>query len=118
MIEIGSRARRQPPPPRVVFEALIQPDRDPARPWLNLRDGERRPRVIESDEPSLVVWSTLWPTLPGAQIRFELSAHEHETLLRWTLLTPAPLDDPGLVGALRKRMNVMVNAHLRSTFGQ
>ncbi|HET8583861.1 MAG TPA: hypothetical protein VFL65_11465 [Jatrophihabitans sp.] len=30
MIEIGSRLRSQAPPPHIVFEALTQPDRDPA----------------------------------------------------------------------------------------
>lgn len=101
-----------------MFEALVNPDRDPARPWLNLREEEQRPRVLEFDRPSLVVWSTLWPTLPAAQVRFELCASGQETLMRWTLLTPEPLDDPGLVGHLRKRMNRMINADLRYTFGQ
>ncbi|MEU4751598.1 hypothetical protein AB0F93_11535 [Micromonospora tulbaghiae] len=40
MIEAGSRMRGQAPPPAVVFEALTEPDRDPARPWLRLLDDE------------------------------------------------------------------------------
>jgi hypothetical protein len=32
----------------VVFEALTQPDRDPARPWLLLLDDERLPDVIDA----------------------------------------------------------------------
>jgi hypothetical protein len=118
VIELGSRARRQPPPPRVVFEALTNPDRDPARPWLHLRDDEIRPRILEVEEPRLVVWSSLWPKLLDAQIRFDLSADGSETSLRWTLLAPEPLPDHAVVGHLRKRMNRLVNADLRFTFGQ
>ncbi|GAA3392833.1 hypothetical protein [Cryptosporangium minutisporangium] len=118
MIEVGSRVRRQPPPPRVVFEALTNPDRDPARPWLQLRDDEVPPRILEAEEPALVVWSSIWRKLPDARIRFDLSAHGLETNLRWTLLAPEPLSDEAFVGHLRKRMNRLINADLRFTFGQ
>lgn len=119
MTEIGSRARTQPPPPHVVFEALTQPDRDPARPWLNARSDEVPPRILESTEPTLVVWSSIWRKLPDARIRFDLTPDGNGgTRLRWTLFAPAPIDDPALVGHLRKRMNLVINAHLRFTFGQ
>jgi hypothetical protein len=59
VLVIGSRAKSQPPPPWVVFEALTQPDRDSARRWLRLLDDERRPEIVEAHEHSLVVWSSL-----------------------------------------------------------
>jgi hypothetical protein len=73
VIEIGSRRRNQPAPPHAVFEALADPDRDPARPWLTLLDDELRPQVVRSE---------------------------------------------ALVGHLGKRLNQLINANLRYTFGQ
>jgi hypothetical protein len=63
MLEAGSRKRNQPAPPHIMFEALTQFDRDPARPWLELPDA-------------------------------------------------------ALVGHMRKRLNQLINANLRFTFGQ
>ncbi|MEE3920873.1 hypothetical protein V2I01_29940 [Micromonospora sp. BRA006-A] len=40
------------------------------------------------------------------------------TRLRWTLLVAEPLPDPSLLGHLRKRLNQLINANLRYTFGQ
>jgi hypothetical protein len=120
MLEAGSRKRNQPAPPRVLFEALTQPDRDPARPWLVLLDDEQRPRLVETDEPSLVVWSSLWIKRPDAVVRFDLPLDfsGYGTDLRWTLLVDEPMPDPALVGHLRKRLNQLINANLRFTFGQ
>lgn len=42
MPEIARRRRTQPPPPRIVHQALTDPDRDPTRPWLILREDEQR----------------------------------------------------------------------------
>jgi hypothetical protein len=120
MLEAGSRKRGQPAPPRVVFEALTEPDRDRGRPWLNLRDGEQRPRVVEAQEPALVVWSSLWTERPDALVRFELPPDRtgQGTDLRWTLFLDDPMPDPGLLGHLRKRVNQLINADLRYSFGQ
>ena len=120
MIEVGTRRRPQPAPPRFVFEALTQPDRDPARPWLVLLDDEQPPRVLEAVDPELVVWSSLWPRRPDARIRFDVlpDAGGEGTALRWTLLVEEPEPDASLLGHLRRRLNVLVNANLRFTFGQ
>jgi len=120
MIEAASRARNQPAPPHVLFEALTQPNRDPYRPWLHLLDDEQRPQVLEADQPSLVVWSSLWVRRPDARIRFDLPYDKDRqgTDLRFTLLVDEPVPDASLLGHLRKRLNQLINADLRYTFGQ
>lgn len=119
VIDVASRKRNQPPPPRVVFDALIEHDRDPARPWLDLRDDEHRPRVVRAHGASTVVWSSLWTKRPDAIVQFELSPSvDGGTALRWTLYVDEPLPDAAAVGHMRKRLNQLINANLRFTFGQ
>ena len=120
MIEAGSRKRHQAPPPHILFEALTEPDRDPARPWLRLLDDENPPRVLQARPPGLVIWSSLWTKRPDAVVRFDLPASVNRlgTDLRWTLLVDDPLPDPPLLGHLRKRLNRLINEDLRLTFGQ
>ena len=120
MIEVGTRRRNQPAPPWAVFEALTEPDRDPARPWLTLLDDEQPPRILEVRGPGLVVWSSLWRKRPDARVRFDLEpdAGHQGTALRWTLLVEPPEPEPALLGHLRKRLNQLVNADLRFSFGQ
>ena len=119
MLEAGSRQRNQPAPPHVVFEVLTDPGRDPARPWLLLLDDERSPQLIDAREPDFVVWSSLWDKRPDARVRFDLASDGAAgTNLRWTLLVGEPLPDPSLLGHLRNRLNVLINANLRYTFGQ
>ena len=117
MIVLGTRGKEQPPPPHVVHEALVTPNRDPARQWLQLLDDEVPPVVLEATAPSLVVWSSIWVKRPQAQVRFDLEQAGQGCYLRWTL---TDVDDPGdaLVGHMRKRLNVLVNAELRCSFGQ
>jgi hypothetical protein len=119
VLEAGSRQRSQPAPPHVVFEALTDPGRSPARPWLSLLDDEQPPQLIDAGKPDLVVWSSLWKKRPDARIRFDLASDGAAgTRLRWTLLVEEPLPDPSLLGHLRKRLNELINANLRYTFGQ
>lgn len=55
---------------------------------------------------------------PDAVIRFDLTADSGcGTNLRWTLFLDDPLPDAGLMGHLRKRMNQLINANLRYSFG-
>jgi hypothetical protein len=120
VIEAGRRKRNQPAPPRACFEALTKPNRDPMRQWLKLADDEQPPTVIEAIEPDLVLWSSLWPARPDAVIRFDLpfDAERQGTDLTWTLLVEEPEPDAPLLGHLRKRINVLINAELRYSFGQ
>ena len=119
MIEIGSRRRNQPAPPHIVFEALTQPDRDPHRRWLELLDDEQRPKVVESEPPARVVWSSIWRKRPDAIVEFDLPTDGGGgTALRWTLRVKEPARDGALVGHMCKRLNQLINANLRYTFGQ
>lgn len=96
----------------------MQPNRDPARPWLRVLDDEQLPTVGQTQEFTLVTWSSLWLKRPDAVVRFDLSGGSSGTNLRWTLLVDDPPPDDALVGHLRKRMNQLINANLRYTFGQ
>jgi hypothetical protein len=117
MLAAGSRGRDLPAPPRIVFEALTQPDRDPARPWLSLLEDEIAPVVIDAVANTRVVWSSMWPSRPDAQVHFDLATGSG-TYLRWTLWVDEPVPDASKLGHLRKRLNLLINANLRYTFGQ
>lgn len=119
MLEAGSRRRSQPAPPHVVVEALTDVDRDATRRWLLLLPDEHPPLLISTKAPDLVVWSSLWQKRPDARIRFDVASDGAAgALLRWTLLVEEPMPDPSLLGHLRKRLNELINANLRYTFGQ
>jgi hypothetical protein len=120
MVEAGRRQRNQPAPPRAVFEALTQPNRDPDRQWLVLRDDEVPPRVLESVSPRVVVWSSLWTKRTDARIRFDLppDGGGYGTDLCWTLTVDDPMPEDDLLGHLRKRINELINRDLRISFGQ
>lgn len=118
MVDIGTRQRNQPAPPHVIFSALTDPERPGARPWLRLLQDESRPQIVTSEEPRYVVWSSIWPRRPDAIIRFDLLPGGSGTDLRWTLSAEQPIPDEALLGHLRKRMNQLINADLRVSFGQ
>lgn len=75
---------------------------------------------MEAVRPHVVVWSSLWPQRPDALIRFDLppDASGQGTELTWTLLMQEPEPHPALLGHLRKRINQLINAELRCSFGQ
>lgn len=119
VIEIGSRKRAQPAPPWVVFEALTQPDSDPYRPWLKLLADEQHPRIVRSEPASAVVWSSIWTKRRDAVVEFELTpSPDGGTTLRWTLHVDDPIPPEPLVRHMRSRLNQLINADLRFTFGQ
>lgn len=120
MPEAGRRCRAQPAPPWAVYEALVEPNRDPTRRWLTLLDDEIEPAILESDEPDLVVWSSLWSKRPDARLRFDLPTGRsgQGTDLSWTLTVDEPMPAPALLGHMRRRINELINANLRYSFGQ
>lgn len=120
MREIGSRKRNQPAPPHIIFEALTQPNRDRRRPWLILLADEVEPKLLKATHPDTVVWSSLWKRRPDAVIHFDLLQDKggQGTDLRWRLEVEEPLPDDGMIGHMRTRLNELINANLRYSFGQ
>jgi hypothetical protein len=103
----------------VVFDALANPDLDPIRPWLRLMDDEQRPTVLQSQRPTALTWSSLWVKRPDATVTFDLPARaDGGTDLQWTLDVVEPAPGDALIGHMRKRLNQLINAELRYTFGQ
>lgn len=65
-----------------------------------------------------VVWSSIWIKRPDAVIEFDLPLDgTGSTDLTWTLLVNEPIPDDALVGHMRKRINQLINADLRYSFG-
>jgi hypothetical protein len=118
VFEIGSRKRNLPAPPSIVWESLTHPHQAGAREWLNLLPDEVEPKVLRAEKPSRVVWSSLWPSRPNDQVHLELTATGVETVLRFTLLTPDDPPDESKTGHLRHRLNHLLFADLRFSYGQ
>jgi hypothetical protein len=118
MFELGRRTRTLPAPPSIVWDSLTDPVQPEARAWLNLLDDEIAPRLLETIRPTLVVWSSIWPTTPDQIIRFDIASDgEGGTALTWTLTSPGELDDAA-VGHRRYRLNKLIWADLRYSYGQ
>ncbi|MDR7251831.1 uncharacterized protein YndB with AHSA1/START domain [Nocardioides sp. BE266] len=118
MIELAARARNLPAPPGVVFESLTRPERPGARPWLDLVDDEVAPRILSAEADRRLVWSSLWPTRPDDEVHFELAPEAGGTRLRFVLLTPEEMPSDGELGRLRFRLNKILWADLRLSYGQ
>lgn len=118
MIEFGARARKLPAPPGVVWESLVHRHEPGARPWFFLLSDEVEPQILRASKPTSVVWSSLWPSRPRDQVHLNLTDANHETLLRFTLLTPDEVPDQSKAGHLRRRMNQLLFADLRFSYGQ
>ena len=118
VIEYGNRARNLPAPPTVVWRDLVEPRSEGVRPWLRLLPDESPPRVIESETPTLVVWSSLWTSRPDDQIVLELSPEDGGTSLRFKLLGHGDPPDESKTGHIRRRINQLLFADLRYTYGQ
>ena len=57
------------------------------------------------------MWSSLWPSRPDAQVRFDIRPDGQGTDLTWTLLLAEPLPDDSKLGHLRKRINQLIHAN-------
>ncbi len=60
----------------------------------------------------------VWLTRPNDQVRLDLDEVGGETALQFTLLTPDEPPDQSKTGHLRKRMNHLLFADLRFSYGQ
>jgi hypothetical protein len=119
VIELGSRVRKHAPPAHILWQTLTSPRREGPRAWLHLTPDEMSPRILESKEPTLVVWSSLWPTRPDDVLRFEIDTDGRSgSRLRWVLLSPDELPDPPTLGRMRYRINFLIDGEMRASFGQ
>lgn len=97
---------------------MAQPRQPRTRPWLNLLPDEVEPTISSADEPATVVWSSLWPSIPDVQVRLDLTADgSGGTSLRFTSLAQDE-PDPSKTGHLRRRLNQILFADLRYSYGQ
>jgi hypothetical protein len=87
------------------------------RPTTDAARGRRVPLPFGGD-PGKVVWSSLWPSRPDDLIVLELAAEGVETSLQFTLLTPHEPPDQSKTGHIRRRMNHLLFADLRFSYGQ
>jgi len=102
----------------VVWDSLTNPRQTGARQWLDLLPDEIAPRILKADRPHSVVWSSLWPSRPNDEVHLELTEVHGETRLKFTLLTPDDAPDESKTGHLRRRMNHLLFADLRFSYGQ
>lgn len=67
----------------------------------------------------MLIWSSLWVKRPDAIVEFDLPAKaDGGTDLQWTLRVDEPAPDDAVIGHLRRRLNELINANLRFTFGR
>lgn len=118
MIEYDRRTRRLPAPPRVVWADLSHPRRNSTRNWLALLSDEVEPDVLEPAPPRRLAWSSLWPSRPDDRVVFELVDRHGETALTFILLSAVDPPDDSKTGHIRKRMNQLLFAELRYSYGQ
>ena len=114
----GRRRKTQPAPPHVLLATLSSPNGDPARPWLQLLGDEQWPQITP-DPPHRVVWRSLWLRQPDAVVEFLLTSDGGSGgAIEWVLWLEEPLPDASRLGHLCARLNRLINAELRYTFGQ
>ena len=115
---MGRRTRNLPAPPQVVWTSLVAPHQPGTRPWLNLLGDEVEPQMLSSTEHVEVIWTSLWPSRPLDEVRLHLTASGGGTDLEFTLLSPDEPPDDSKLGHLRRRLNVLLFADLRFSYGQ
>jgi len=80
----GDRVHRFAAPAWVIFDALTVGQDE----WVVLAPGETAPKVIESERPRRVVWSSLWPVGPDDTVEFRLSRYGAGTEVRFVCQAP------------------------------
>lgn len=117
MTTYGERTKRLPAPPHVVWADLVERRTTGTRAWLGLDADQVAPLVLDSVEPTLVVWSSLWPDRPGDRVRLELTAHGLETSLRFLLVADDDGPDEARTARIRHQVNRLLWADLRESYG-
>ena len=118
MTPYGRRTRTLPAPPHVVWQDLVAPATTGPRVWLDLRHDEVRPQVLESEAPHRVVWSSLWPSRPDDRVVLEVASSSSGTALTFTLMAYGEPPDASTTGHVRRRVNELLYADLRYSYGQ
>lgn len=77
------------------------------------------PTILDGSRPRTLVWTSLWTRHPELVLRFDCAPDQGGTRLRVCLDAPdeAELSD-ATVGHLRHRVNRLLFADLRATYGQ
>ena len=117
MDEYGSRTKRLPAPPHVVWDDLVARKAAGLRAWLLLREDEVVPEVLESQRPDRVVWSSLWPGRPGDRVELTMAPADGGTAVTFRLLTADEPPDERLRRHLLYRMNELLYRDLRYSYG-
>ena len=87
--------------------------------WLEPRSDERWPKIVASEKPLVVVWSSFWTARPRDTLRFEIESDGLSgSRLRWILSTPDDPPDEATLGRMRHRVNSLIDGEMRATFGQ
>lgn len=74
--------------------------------------------MLAAVEPTTVTWSSLWPSRPDVRVHFDLEIDGADTRLRYAMLAEDPAPDGSKTGHLRFRINKLLFADLRYSYGQ
>lgn len=97
----------------------MAPRSDGVRPWLRLLPDEVAPRVLASFPPRTLTWSSLWTRHPDLVVGLDCAPHQTGTLLHVTIEAPdEPVLSDATIGHVRHRINHLLFADLRATYGQ
>jgi hypothetical protein len=107
-VVLADREHRYAPPPWRMFVALT----DEIDHWLRLRGREVPPRILSSERPHQVAWSSLWPVSPRDRIEFFIRADGEGAAVRFVWSSPQPPDDRG-IGLVRQHLNAAFAGDLR-----
>jgi hypothetical protein len=107
-VVLADREHRYTPPPWRMFVALT----DEIDQWLRRLRGEMPPRVLASEKPRHLTWSSLWPVSAHDRIDFYIRADGDGAAVRFVWSSPQPPGDRG-IGLVRLHLNRAFAGDLR-----
>lgn len=116
MIECGRRRKSMPAPPHVVWADLRTPKQEGVRAWLTLLDDEVPPTVLEADQPSSLVWSSLWPSRPDDQVVLTVAPDGPGSTLEFRWLAAGDAPSESTTSHIRRRLNFLLYGALRTSY--